>query len=194
MRFRPAAPWLYAVVTALLVSGCLRGHAKAVTDAPPLETPPAPPRYIATETVDANPPAIGPLVEEPPRQPIQPPARPQPRDAVTRPPDPPKVETPATEPPPAAAEAPKPPATLQTTRPGSEAEVERGIRERIQRANTELKRVHVGRLNQDARLQYDMAKRFIQQAEEALRPPPRFDFAGNLADKASALALQLAGR
>ena len=48
-------------------------------------------------------------------------------------------------------------------------------------------------LNADAQTQYDTAKRFIRQAEDALRAK-NLVFAKNLADKAAALAAQLAGR
>ena len=89
---------------------------------------------------------------------------------------------------------PKPPPTLQTTPAGAEGEVERLIRGVIGRANTDLSRVDYRLLNADARSQYDTAKRFIQQSEDALRPPQKLVFARNLADKASALAAQLAGR
>jgi hypothetical protein len=48
-------------------------------------------------------------------------------------------------------------------------------------------------LNSDGKTQYDTAKRFVSQAEEAIKAR-NFVFAANLADKASALAATLAGR
>ena len=48
-------------------------------------------------------------------------------------------------------------------------------------------------LNVDARTQYDTAKRFIQQSDGAIRAK-NLVFAKNLADKAAALAAQLAGK
>ena len=48
-------------------------------------------------------------------------------------------------------------------------------------------------LNANARTQYDTAKRFIQQAEDAIRMK-NLPFAKNLADKAAALAVQLGGQ
>ena len=104
MRLRTVLPLLLAVLAGPVVSGCLHASAKSVSEAPPLETPPAPPRVV--EVVEAIAPAPVPLVEEPPRQPIRPPARPQPRveAAAPRPQEPPKVDAPPPpEPPPVAA-------------------------------------------------------------------------------------------
>jgi hypothetical protein len=53
--------------------------------------------------------------------------------------------------------------------------------------------VDYNRLNADARTQYDQAKRFASQADEALKAR-NLVFASYLADKAAALAAQLAGR
>src|SRR6266508_4526796 len=63
----------------------------------------------------------------------------------------------------------------------------------LTRAGDELKRIDYGRLNTDARTQYDTAKRFIRQADDALRSK-NLVFAKNLADKAVAIADQLGGR
>lgn len=198
MRLPSILPALFAL-TLPLVSGCLHASAKSVSDSPPLAAPPAPARVV--ETVDAAPvaPAPLPLVEEPPRQPIRPPAGPSPTPRVgtvpSRAQETPRSEPPPADPPTQAVEAPpKPAPTLQTTPAGAEAEVERAIRTVIVRTNADLGRVDYRRLNQDARSQYDTAKRFIQQAEEALRPPRNLVFARNLVDKAAALAAQLAGR
>ena len=56
-----------------------------------------------------------------------------------------------------------------------------------------LNRVNYQALNADGRTQYDTAKRFISQAEEAVRAK-NLVFASNLAEKAAALASQLSGR
>jgi hypothetical protein len=47
--------------------------------------------------------------------------------------------------------------------------------------------VNAGSLNADGRAQYDAARRFIQQAEEALKQR-NVVFAGKLADKAATMA------
>ena len=58
------------------------------------------------------------------------------------------------------------------------------------RADGDLNRIDYRALNTDARTQYDTAKRFIEQAEEAIRMKNLL-FAKNLADKAAVLATQL---
>jgi len=184
----------FAALAGAMVSGCLGLHARARTanDSPPLSTPPAPPRVI--ETVEAQVPPPASLVEEPPRQPIRPPARPQPKVEAPqpRPVDPPKPEP---EQPVVAETPPKPPpTTLQTTPAVVEAELEGKIRNTIARANQDLTRVDYRALNGGGKSQYDTAKRFIQQSEEALRPPRNVKLAQTLAEKAASLATQLAGR
>jgi hypothetical protein len=71
--------------------------------------------------------------------------------------------------------------------------VERRVRILIAQAYNDLNRVNYQALNADARNQYDTAKRFATQAEDALRAR-NLVFASNLADKAAALAAQLPGR
>ena len=132
----------------------------------PLEMPAPPPRSV--EPVDVETPQPVPLPEEPvhrapPRRPAPP--RPDPKPDVK--PEPPKADTPPVEPPKPVEEPPKPP-TLQMTPAANEAELERSIRTTLARANTDLKRVDFGRLNAEARTQYDFANRYIQQAEDAL--------------------------
>jgi hypothetical protein len=95
-----------------------------------------------------------------------------------------------------AEEPPKPaapPTTLQTTPAAEESAVERAIRTTLARATSDLNRVDYRVLNVDARTQYDTAKRFIQQSDTAIRAK-NLVFAKNLADKAAALAAQLAGK
>lgn len=185
-----------ALATAPLLAGCLHASAKTVVDNPPLEMPAPPPRVI--ETVEVTPPEPLALPEEPPRQPVRPPApptppvRPAPRaEAPVRSEPPPKVE-PVPEPR-VADEVPRPAATLQTTPAVEEVEVVRGIRVTIDKASSDLKRVNYGALNRDGRTQYDTAKRFIAQAEDALTKR-NLVFARSFADKALAVATQLAPR
>jgi hypothetical protein len=180
-------------VSAVTLSGCFGASAKGVVDSPRLEMPPPPPRLVETiEPVVQEP---VPLVEEPAHQPVRPPARQATRPETARP-EPPKTdgtraETPLEAP---KTEDPSKP-TLQTTPTVADVEVERTIRGVIARANADLGRVNYRVLSTDGRTQYDSAIRFIQQAEEALEPRTRnLVFARNLADKALALAAQLAGR
>jgi hypothetical protein len=92
---------------------------------------------------------------------------------------PPTVQAPAT--------------TLQTATTSEQGEVERTIRATMVRATGELSRIDYQALNADARSQYDTAKRFVQQAEDAIRIK-NLPFAKNLADKAAVLAAQLRGQ
>ena len=155
--------------------------------------PPPPPRDVEpSEVVEAPPPV--PLATEPARNT---PARPRPAPPAPRP-EPPKVEPPKpeatpVEPPKAAEEPARPPTTLQTTPATAEGEVERGIRASLQHASSDLNRVDYRALNRDARNQYDTAKRFVAQADAAIRTK-NLVFAKNLAEKAATIAAQLAGR
>ena len=183
--------WLF-VVMAPLAAGCTHAQAKTTPDMPALEMPAPPPHDV--EPNEAEPPQPLPLVAEPARNT---PARPRPVAPPPRP-EPPKAEPPKPEPPPV--EAPKPaeepakaPTTLQTTPATAEGEVERGIRVSLLRATADLNRVDYRALNADARTQYDTAKRFLRQADDAMRMK-NLVFAKNLADKAATLAAQLAGR
>jgi hypothetical protein len=85
--------------------------------------------------------------------------------------------------------APAPSLTL-TPSPGSEAQTEAAIRDLLARATRDLGRVNSASLKGDGRAQYDTARRFIEQAEEALRTR-NIVFAGKLADKAATMAAVL---
>ena len=160
------------------------------TDAPGLIVPPPPPRAVEPEPapVPATP---TPQPDEPARPSPRPPARREPAKPEPARPEAPKPESPAetTKP----EESTRPPATLQTTPTGAEAELEKTIRATLGQAGADLARVDVRRLNSDARTQYDTAQRFIAQAEDAVRAR-NLVFAKSLADKAAALAAQLAGK
>ena len=178
-----------AVTTcAVALSSCARARATSVQSLPPLEVPAPPPRLVLPIQTQAD-------VEPPPAVPTEEPRRPQPvpaRPRATPQADPPQVvEEPR---PPATAPAPPPPATaLQTTPAAEQGEVERGIRATMSRATGELNKIDYRVLNVDARSQYDTAKRFVQQADDAIRMK-NLPFAKNLADKAAALAAQLGQR
>ena len=158
-----------------------------------LDVPPPPERDIEAVEVEAPPPPQppAPVPESPRTQPPRPrpaPAREQPRVEPKPEPAPP-VETPKP-----AEEAPRPPvSTLQTTPATVEGELERGVRATLTHATNELNRIDYRVLNADARTQYDTAKRFIRQAEDAVKTK-NLVFAKNLADKAATIADQLAGR
>jgi hypothetical protein len=167
----------------------MRVQAKTLPEVP-LEMPAPPPRMVEVRELQEPPPNVS-LPEDPgsnvpPRPRTITPVRPDPRPADAR------TETP--EPPRAAEDAPRtPPApTLQTTPTLQEGEAERRVRAQLAQATGDLNRINVQSLNSDARQQFDTAKRFVAQAEEALRTR-NVVFAANLADKAAALAAQLSG-
>ena len=183
-------PFCLAAVS-LTSAACHRAHAKTLLESPPLEVPAVPPRDVVPIEVETPQPV--PLPEEPARTPsprLRPPAREQTPRA-----EPPKTEPPKTEQPVEAAkpeeEPAKPPALLQTTPPNTEGDLERGIRASLTRAQTDLNRIDAARLNADARGQYETAKSFIRQAEQAVRAKNLL-YAKSLADKAAVLAAQLA--
>jgi len=186
-------PLYLLVLASLVASGCVRTAAKTTPDAPPLDMPAPPPREM--EPNDAEPPAPMPLVTEPARS-TPPRPRPVPREQPPKV-EPPKPEPPKAEPPPAEAtkppeEPPKPP-SLQTTPATAEGEAERAVRASLSRASAALNRIDYRVLNADAKTQYDTAKRWIRQADEALRSK-NLVFAKTAADKAAVLAAQLGGR
>ena len=82
------------------------------------------------------------------------------------------------------------PPTPTLRAPGS---AEKPIRDRVGIAQRDLARVDYAKLTEDGRAQYEQAKRFIQQAEQALKDQ-NFVFAATLADKAATLAAELLGR
>lgn len=186
-------PFSLAALTlaALSLSGCAHAAAKTTPDMPALAMPAPPPRDAEPTELETPPPVS--LATEPARNT---PARPRP--VPTPRPEPPKAEParpepPVVEPPKLPEEPPRPPTTLQTTPATAEGEVERGIRVSLQRATSDLNRVDYRALNADARTQYDTAKRFARQADEAIRTK-NLVFAKNLAEKAATIAAQLAGR
>jgi hypothetical protein len=190
-RLLPA--FLPFCLPALFIAGCSHAAAKTTPEMPALEMPPPPPRDV--EPADIETPQPVPLATEPARNaPARPRPSPAPRPAEPRAAEPPKPEpTPVIEPAKPAEETPRPPTTLQTTPATAEGEVERGIRASLQRATADLNRVDYRHLNADARTQYDTAKRFVSQADDAIRTK-NLVFAKNLAEKAATIAAQLAGR
>jgi hypothetical protein len=102
---------------------------------------------------------------------------------------------------PAASAPPVPPAnppvdeapvrTLQTT--GNAVQMEQRIRGMLANAARDLGRIDYRGLGADAQAQYAIAKRFTEQADEAMKEK-NLVFAEQLADKAAALAAQLLKR
>lgn len=181
-RRRAIRAFVHLCACALVVSGCARARAKTLPSGPPLDVPAPPPRIVLPIEADA-----------PPGQPVPPPGEPRRAPARPRPPTPSDTPRAAEEPPRPAPEPPPTATTLQTTPTAEQGEVERAIRATMTRASVNLNRINYRALNPDARTQYDTAKRFIEQAEDAIRMK-NLPFARNLADKAAVLADQLGGQ
>ena len=184
-----ALAFLPVAVCACATSGCFGLRARAVTAPTPLDMPEPPPRVVEVHEPEAPPPIS--LPEEPVRNT---PTRPTPNPRASEParPAPAPPETPADAAKPEEL-TPRPATTLQTTPTQREEAVERRIKSLLGQAMSDLSRINYQNLSSDGRTQYDMAKRFVSQAEEALRAK-NLVFANTMADKAATLALQLSGR
>ncbi len=166
------------LLTASLGACAAKAQVRTDVEVPLLDPPPPPPRIVTIyqeEPLLVLPP---PVVEAVPARPTGRPARP---DV--------KPEPPAAEP---APEAPRPsPLSLTLTpSPGAEAQTVAAIRELMARATRDLSRVNAAALNADGRAQAEAARRFLQQADEALKTR-NVVFAGKLADKAATIAAVL---
>jgi hypothetical protein len=155
----------------------------------PLDMPEPPPRVVEVHEPEAPPPIS--LPEEPVRNT---PTRPRPTPAADnpRPPQPTPPETPADAAKPEEL-TPRPAPTLQTTPTQREEELERRIKGMLGQAMADLNRINYQNLSADGRSQYDLAKRFVSQADDALKAK-NLAFASTVAEKAVTLAMQLAGR
>jgi hypothetical protein len=193
-KLHPALVVGALITSCLAAGGCSRLSASTVPEPPALDVPAPPPRVV--EVIGSEPPPPGTLVD-PPASGAPSNRRPPPRTEVQKPPVSPKPEpapppAPVTEtvPPP---EPAKPATTLATTPPEREAALEREIKAKLDRAQRDLSVVDYGRLSADAKAEYDRAKRFTTQSEEALKAK-NLVFARQLADNAANIAAQLANR
>ena len=157
----------------LAVTGCARLHAKNI--GPPLDMPAPPPRVVpvATTPIESQPIVVS--------QPVG--------EVQSTPPAPVPVPSPT---PPVATERPAQPAaeppSLQTSANPSAAE--QRTRAALASSTRDLGRIDVRSLGPDARAQYDIARRFVAQAADALNGK-NYEFALQLADKAATLAALL---
>ena len=146
---------------------------------PVLVPPPPPPRLVETYVEEPLPTVVPSPVDTalatlPPRTSARPP--------VVRTES--KPEPPRTEP-----ERPAPGAPALTLKPppGMEAKTQASIRALLDRAMRDLQKVNYAALDADGRAQFDTARRFMQQAEDAIKGS-NLAFAGKLADKAATMA------
>jgi len=178
------------VLTVAAASACAKAKPVTVADGPPLAMPAPPNRVFAPpeepipvqapppEVADAEPPKPAPVRPAPRRNPA-PPAEAQ-RDPE---PPPPVAAAPAT---------PEPGRELRTTSSAADAAAERQVRDLLSKASRDLNRIDYRKLSNEGRSQYDQAKRFADQADQAIKER-NFVFATTLAEKAATLAAQLAG-
>ena len=188
---RSLAGWLAIAlgigISAASAAGCAKARAATVPDGPPLAMPLPPPRvFVPIE--QEEPLAAGPVAPETPpaEAPTVPPSRP-PRRASTAP----QGEKPEPAPQPAPP-APEPQRELRAAAAPADAEAERKIRTLLSAASKTLGNVDYQKLTIAGREQYDQAKSFGEQANEALSQR-NYVFAETLADKAAKLATELSG-
>jgi hypothetical protein len=175
------------VVAAASVAGCAKARAATVPNGPPLSMPEPPPRVFAP--ADEPPLAATPVAAEaaPVEAPVVQPQRP-PRRTVAAAAEPEKPEpTPAP-----AQPAPEPPRELRAASTPADAEAQRKIKTVLTMATRDLNLVDVRKLSEAGREQWQQARSFSEQAEEALTQR-NYVFADTLADKAAKLAAELRG-
>ena len=170
---------LCVVLLAASLSACAaKAQVRSEIEVPLLDPPPPPPRVVADypepEPLPVAPPVEATAPAKAAPRPSRPEQRPEPAVATPEP-----VEN--------AVRTEPPPSLTLTPLPGSEAQTVTAIRDLLGRAARDLSRVNAGALNTDGRAQYDTARRFLQQAEEALKAR-NIVFAGRLADKAATMA------
>jgi hypothetical protein len=167
------------LLTASLGACAVKAQVSAEVELPLLEPPPPPPRVVTLYQDDPEPAPLAPVVEAVPARPV---GRPQP-PAIR--PEPPVTPEPVPE-----VVKPAPPSLTLTPTPGSESQTVVAIRDLMARATRDLARVNAGALNADGRAQVEAARRFLEQADEALKAR-NVVFAGKLADKAATMAAVL---
>ncbi|HEX5473719.1 MAG TPA: hypothetical protein VFX12_03570 [Vicinamibacterales bacterium] len=183
--------YVLILLLVLPLAACGAAHAapKTAPVLPPLDVPPPPPRTVQSPPLPEPPQPVGDLPPAAPVvRPVHPPAGKETPKETAKPE--PRPETPVeTVPPPVPPVVPQ----LQTPQAADGPEMARNVRTMIDRANGLLGTVNYGPLSQDRKTQYDTAKRFLQQAEVALKAK-NYVFAQSLAEKADTLAQELAGK
>ncbi|MDQ3070886.1 MAG: hypothetical protein M3R55_14305 [Acidobacteriota bacterium] len=164
---------LLALLT--LPAACATAQARVPVAPQPLDVPPVPARVIVPEIEETAPPAADPGPAKAAPQRADPPARQAERTETARPGTPERTE-----------ESPRP----RTPPTANEEQAERDTRAVMGRASATLNALNQAALSPAARQQFETARRFITQADNALKIR-NYVFARNLADKADTLARQL---
>jgi len=186
---------LILLALAVQAAACTAARAQVQPeDHPALVVPPVPPRVI--DPIPAEPPAIEP-VGELPSPPVNPPRSKPPSREPNRPaandskPEAKPAETPVVDPAASPQTPPAPPVPpLRTPGTSDGPEMAKQVRETLDRANRTLGNIDYQALKPDSRANYDNAKSFIKQAEDALKAN-NLVVAKLLAERAENIAKQL---
>ena len=175
-----------------LSAACATSRAETIRERPALDVPIPPPREI-TPLPAPQPPPPEPVADLPGAS-VSTPARPRPqREPQTAPPrqEQKLEETKPAEPPTSGPPPPVPQLRIPET--GNTAQSVAQIRSIVERAKAILDKIDYGPQSDARKKQYEDAKKFATQAEEALKEN-NLVFAKDLADKAERLAKELQGR
>jgi len=177
-----------------MATGCAKAHAEREPEMPPLAMPVPPERVLPpleAGPIEAAAPEQQPETLEqrrPPArrrgEPVRADAQRTGREDTVKPEAQQPVGETATVPP---VPSPEPAAPALQLAPSADAASEQGIRRQLTRASGDLGNVDYRALNDDAKAQYETAKRFIELAEQSIRDR-NLVFAQTLADKAQAIA------
>ncbi|HET9362065.1 MAG TPA: hypothetical protein VFO58_20075 [Vicinamibacterales bacterium] len=182
-----AAVLLGVAMTASLSAGCAKARAATVPDGPPLAMPLPPPRVFSP--LEEEPLAASPAVAEPAASGAPQVTQKQDRAANRPSREPEKAEAP---PPPAPAPVVEPARELRAASTPADAEADRKIRLLLNAAKGNLEKVNYGKLSTAGKEQFDQARNFATQGDEALTQR-NYVFAETLADRAAKLATELLG-
>jgi hypothetical protein len=177
---RPARLTVVVLLTASLGACAAKAQVRTEVELPLLDPPPPPPRVV---TIYQDEPAIVPVAPVVEAVPSRPPARPPRVES--------KPEAPAASE--AVADVAKPavpPSLTLSLSPGAEAQTAGAIRDLMAKASRDLARLNASALSADGRAQMEAARRFLLQADEALKAR-NVVYAGKLADKAATIAAVL---
>jgi hypothetical protein len=196
-KFLIAAPFL---VLAALPGACASAHAKSKSaDVPALEVPPPPPHVVpitsepVVEPVGELPaPAAPPATRGTPRGARETPAKPAGEKPEARPGDVKPTDQQA-QPETAAVSPAAPVVPAPQLRTPESTGAEAAVHASIDRTRLLLKNIDYGRLNKARQKAYEDARTFAQQAEDALKSG-NVVFAQSVAEKAEALAREIAGK
>jgi hypothetical protein len=185
-------PLLLPLLVAAVAGGCASAGATGQPMTTPLDVPPPPARVV----VSAPPPPQNPADAGAPQDAVPgpvstPKAVPPTRPAAPKkePVEPSQAAGAVVAPPPPVTPAP----TLEQPAQAKPDASEGQVKTTIERAKGDLGKVDYKGLNADGKTQYDTAKRFIDEATQALAQK-NFVYALKVADKAAGLAAGLLGR